>query len=242
MEKPRVIFLDAVGTLFGVRHSVGEAYRIIAEQFGVNAEAKILDKVFFNCFLAAPVMAFPGVDPNEIPPLEFEWWKAIAEQTFKTVGLYNDFTDFSAFFQALYHYFETEKPWFVYPDVLPKLKSWQAQGIELGVLSNFDSRLYPVLESLNLADFFQTVTISTEVGAAKPSAEIFQIALTKHQCLPQEVWHIGDSFKADYQGSKALGIRGILVHRDEPPKGILDEYESLEQISIEPHPTQPSPY
>ena len=60
MEKPRVIFLDAVGTLFGVRHSVGEAYRIIAEQFGVNAEAKILDKVFFNCFLAAPVMAFPG--------------------------------------------------------------------------------------------------------------------------------------------------------------------------------------
>lgn len=47
MEKPRVIFLDAVGTLFGVRHSVGEAYRIIAEQFGVNAEAEILDKVFF---------------------------------------------------------------------------------------------------------------------------------------------------------------------------------------------------
>jgi putative hydrolase of the HAD superfamily len=32
------------------------------------------------------------------------------------------------------------------------------------------------------------------------------------------------------------------LHRDEPPKGILDEYESLEQISIEPHPTQPSRY
>ncbi|WRH68655.1 MAG: HAD family hydrolase [Planktothrix sp. GU0601_MAG3] len=232
IEKPRVIFLDAVGTLFGVRHSVGEAYRIVAEQFGVNAEAEILDKVFFNCFLAAPSMAFPGVDPSEIPSLEFEWWKAIAEQTFKTLGLYNDFTDFSAFFQALYGYFETEKPWFVYPDVLPRLKSWQAQGIELGVLSNFDSRLYPVLDALNLAEFFQTVTISTEAGAAKPSAEIFQIALNKHQCSPPEAWHIGDSFKADYQGSKALGIRGFLVHREELPKGIVDEFESLEQIPI----------
>ncbi|OIP68915.1 MAG: hydrolase [Oscillatoriales cyanobacterium CG2_30_40_61] len=232
MEKPRVIFLDAVGTLFGVRHSVGEAYRIIAEQFGVNAEAEILDKVFFNCFLAAPSMAFPGVDPSEVPQLEFEWWKAIAEQTFKTLGLYDNFTDFPAFFQALYGYFETEKPWFVYPDVPPKLKSWQEQGIELGVLSNFDSRLYPVLDALNLAEFFQTVTISTEAGAAKPSAEIFQIALNKHQCSPPEVWHIGDSFKADYQGAKALGIRGILLHRDEPPKGILDEFETLEQIPI----------
>ena len=62
LEKPRVIFLDAVGTLFGVRHSVGEAYRMIAEQFGVKADAKILDQVFFQCFLSAPSMAFPGVD------------------------------------------------------------------------------------------------------------------------------------------------------------------------------------
>jgi len=232
IKKPRVIFLDAVGTLFGVRHSVGEAYRIIADQFGVKASAEILDQVFFNCFLAAPSMAFPGVDASQIPQLEFDWWKAIAEQTFKTVGLYNNFTDFSAFFQVLYSYFETEKPWFVYPDVPPKLKYWQDQGIELGVLSNFDSRLYPVLAALDLADFFTSVTISTEAGAAKPSSEIFQIALTKHQCSPQECWHIGDSLKADYQGAKALGIRGILVHREYPKKGILDEFESLEQIPI----------
>ena len=232
LEKPRVIFLDAVGTLFGVRHSVGEAYRMIAEQFGVKADAKILDQVFFQCFLSAPSMAFPGVDPGEIPQLEFEWWKAIAEQTFKTVKLYDNFTDFSEFFQSLYDYFQTEKPWFVYSDVTPRLKAWQDQGIELGVLSNFDSRLYPVLDALDLAQFFQTVTISTEVGAAKPSSEIFQIALTKHNCSPEKAWHIGDSLKADYQGANALGIRGILVHREEPPKGILDEYESLEQIPI----------
>ncbi|CAD5969758.1 Haloacid dehalogenase-like hydrolase domain-containing protein 3 [Planktothrix tepida] len=231
-EKPRVIFLDAVGTLFGVRHSVGEAYRIIADEFGVKAEAEILDQVFFQCFLASPSMAFPGAEPGEIPQLEFEWWKAIAEQTFKTVGLYDNFTDFSVFFQALYSYFETEKPWFVYADVPPQLKYWQEQGIELGVLSNFDSRLYPVLEALNLADFFKSVTISTEAGAAKPSSQIFQIALNKHDCSPEEAWHIGDSLKADYQGAKALGIRGILVHREEPPNGILDEYESLEQIPI----------
>ncbi len=226
-KQPRVIFFDAVGTLFGVRYSVGEAYRLIASEFGVEAEAEVLNQAFFQSFLAAPSMAFPGANIQEIPQLEFEWWKAIAVQTFQAVGLYENFTDFSLFFQQLYDHFSTEKPWFVYPDVVPALQNYYNQGIELGVLSNFDSRLYPVLEALNLDQFFTTITISTEVGVAKPSPEIFQIALNKHQCSPEDAWHIGDSFKADYEGAKAVGIRGILVNREDLLKKMIDEYENL---------------
>ena len=226
-KQPRVIFFDAVGTLFGVRYSVGEAYRLIASEFGVEAEAESLNQAFFQSFLAAPSMAFPGANIQEIPQLEFEWWKAIAVQTFQAVGLYENFTDFSLFFQQLYDHFSTEKPWFVYPDVVPALQNYYDRGIELGVLSNFDSRLYPVLEALNLDQFFTTITISTEVGAAKPSPEIFQIALNKHHCSPEDAWHIGDSFKADYEGAKAVGIRGILVNREDLLKTIIDEYENL---------------
>ena len=169
VKLPRVIFFDAVGTLFGVRYSVGEAYRLIASEFGVEAKAEVLDQAFLQSFLAAPSMAFPGANLQEIPQLEFEWWKAINVQTFQAVGLYEKFTDFSLFFQKLYDYFSTEKPWFVYPDVVPTLQNYYDQGIELGVLSNFDSRLYSVLEALNLAHFFTTVTISTEVGRQNPA-------------------------------------------------------------------------
>lgn len=215
MQPPKVIFLDAVGTLFGVRNSVGEVYGEIAHQFGVKVSAKEVDKAFYNSFKQSNKMAFPGVELQEIPTKEFEWWKAIAIQTFQAVGVFDRFSDFDKFFAELYAHFATEKPWFVYSDVYPALEYWQKSGIEMGIISNFDSRLYQVLKNLNLADFFTSVTISTEVNSAKPDRQIFQAALQKHNCLPEAAWHIGDSYKEDYQGSKTLGLKAIWLNRSE---------------------------
>ncbi|NEO66893.1 MAG: hydrolase, partial [Moorea sp. SIO4G2] len=53
MEKPRVIFLDAVGTLFGVQGSVGEVYSAIANQFGVTVPASALNEAFVKAFASA---------------------------------------------------------------------------------------------------------------------------------------------------------------------------------------------
>ncbi|MDY7022381.1 MAG: HAD family hydrolase [Cyanobacteriota bacterium] len=226
MKKTKVIFLDAVGTLFGVRDSVGAVYTKLAAQVGVQADPDAVNTAFFQAFAASPAMAFPDAHRDQIPQLEFEWWLQIAVQTFKTVGVLEEFTDFSSFFQQLYHYFTTAQPWFVYPDVKPTLQQWYDRGFQLGVLSNFDSRLYPVLDALDLAKFFTSVTISTEVGAAKPDPKIFTLALQKYQCSPQEVCHIGDSLKADYQGAKSAGIPAILINRNEQGKTIPYEKES----------------
>jgi len=43
---PKVIFLDAVGTLFNVRSSVGEAYNKIASRFGVQVSPEVLNRAF----------------------------------------------------------------------------------------------------------------------------------------------------------------------------------------------------
>lgn len=213
VEVPRVIFLDAVGTLFGVRGSVGEIYGTIAQWFGVDADAVALNQAFFRSFKAAPIMAFPGVEAAEILRREYEWWQTIAYQTFQQVGVVDQFSDFSHFFAALYEHFATADPWFVYADVQQALSYWQAQGIELGVLSNFDTRIHAVLSALDLKKFFTSVTISTEVGAAKPDAKVFQIALQKHNCAAHQSWHIGDSFREDYEGAKAAGLRAIWLKR-----------------------------
>lgn len=215
MARPKVIFLDAVGTLFGVKGSVGEVYGEIAQRFGVEVSANALNQAFFQTFQAAPPPIFPGAELQEIPKHEFEWWQNIARGTFQQVGFLDHFSDFSAFFTELYTYFATAEPWFVYPDVRPALENWQQLGIELAVLSNFDSRLYLVLQALDLAQFFTSVTISTEVGAAKPNPQIFAAALDKYKCPAEEAWHIGDSLKEDYQGAKAAGLRAILVKRRE---------------------------
>ncbi len=214
-QQPQVIFLDAVGTLFNVEASVGDVYGHLASQQGVNTDPNALNQAFFQAFATAVPMAFPEAAVEQIPRLEYQWWEAIAIETFKAVGVFQQFSDFSQFFAQLYDHFATAQPWCVYPDVEPMLRLWQNQGIELGVLSNFDSRLYPVLSALNLDSFFTSVTISTTVGAAKPAPEIFHAALQKHGCSAEAAVHIGDSVSADYQGAKKAGMRAIIVNREQ---------------------------
>jgi putative hydrolase of the HAD superfamily len=211
----RVIFLDAAGTLFDVRGSVGEAYAKTARNFGVEVESAEIHAAFFQSFASASPMAFPGADTAKIPQLEFEWWQEVSAKAFQIAGVFKQFSDFSEFFAELYAYFATAEPWFVYPDVVPALNKCQQQGIELAVISNFDSRLYPVLQALNLAEYFTSVTISTEAGAAKPDSQIFEVALQKHDCTAGDAVHIGDSFKADYWGAKAAGLNAIWLNRQQ---------------------------
>jgi putative hydrolase of the HAD superfamily len=214
MSRPQVIFFDAVGTLFGVRGSVGQVYRGLARQYGVDIEAEQLNKAFYKSFKAAPPCAFPGVRRIDLAKLEFEWWEAIVEQTFEQVGALDRFRNFPAFYSQLYSYFETAEPWVMYDDTLPTLKKIQSLDIPMGILSNFDSRLYKVLKVLNLEEFFSSITISSEVGVAKPDPIIFTIALAKHHCEPENAWHIGDSVKEDYEAANLAGLRGVLINRE----------------------------
>ncbi len=210
---PKVIYLDAFGTLFGVKSSIGELYSDLAHSSGVSTDPKAVNRAFYQSFAASERLAFPNVAATAIPELEFQWWKAIVANTFERVGALEKFEDFDGFYAELYSYFETAAPWQVYDDTLDSLQRWQAMNIQLGVISNFDSRLHRVLRVLGLAKFFQSVTISTEVGAAKPSAKIFQTALDKHDCSAQQAWHVGDSEVEDYAGAQSVGIRAILIAR-----------------------------
>lgn len=210
---PQVIFFDAVGTLFGVKGSVGEIYSELARPYGVQSDAKAIDSAFYQAFKAAPPMAFPGVDVYSIPAREFEWWKAIAQQTFQSIGVLDQFTHFDHFFDSLYEHFATADPWFVYEDTLKTLMHYKHQGIAMGIVSNFDSRIHRVLLALELAGFFDSITVSTDVGAAKPNAAIFNAALEKHGCAPHQAWHIGDSVQEDYEGATAAGLWGIWLQR-----------------------------
>jgi putative hydrolase of the HAD superfamily len=75
--------------------------------------------------------------------------------------------------------------------------------------------LEKVLKVLDLERFFDSITISSLAGAAKPNSQIFQIALAKHKVTADKVWHIGDSFTDDYQGAKQLGIQAFWLNRQE---------------------------
>ncbi|MFN3926421.1 MAG: HAD-IA family hydrolase [Pseudanabaenaceae cyanobacterium] len=208
----KLILLDAVGTLFGVQGSVGAVYAQIAAQHGVSCDTTALDQAFYCAFDGAEPLAFPHLELAEIPDAEYNWWHEIALRTFAKTEDLVKFEDFASFFADLYSYFATAEPWFIYADTVPALEKWRQQGIELGIISNFDSRLYRVLDALNLTPYFQSVTISTEAGSAKPDRQIFSYALAKHPPT-NNVIYIGDSYGTDILGAMNSGIPAVWINR-----------------------------
>ncbi len=213
VERPSVIFFDAVGTIFGVRDGVGVQYAKCADRAGVTISAVALNSAFYKAFKAAGPSVFPLASADMILKLEFEWWRSVVFNTFNSVGIVNQFESFDRFFEDVFQYFATAEPWIVYPETIAVLESLQSLGIPIGIVSNFDSRLHSVLRSLSLTQYFQSVTISTEVGSAKPNGKIFTIALEKYACEARQAWHVGDSLKDDYEAATAMGLRGIWVDR-----------------------------
>jgi putative hydrolase of the HAD superfamily len=231
MSLPQIIFFDAVGTLFDVRSTVGEIYAQFAHQAGLRVDAQQLNTAFTQSFRAAPRAAFASADPQALPRLEYEWWRAVARQSFKIVGVLPGLEDFDAFFQPLFAYFETAAPWTVYPETVKTLNTLHGLGIELAVISNFDSRLHAVLQALEIDSWFKSVTISTQIGAAKPEAAIFEAALAKHRTLPAQAWHVGDSWTEDYAGSTAAGLRGLWLNREGAALDVETQTAAVLEIS-----------
>ncbi len=227
---PKVIFLDAMGTLFDLKNSVGKIYQQFAFKYGVEIDSETLNRAFLKSYQASSPLAFPTKELETIPEREFLWWKNVVQITFEQAKLLNKFSNFTDFFSEIYLYFSTKEPWYIFPDVIPCLKKWQQQGIELGVISNFDTRLHQILKALDLEQFFTSITISSVAGFAKPDQNIFKIALRKHGFAAEQAWHIGDNKVEDYQGAKNAGIKAFWLNRNCDSLNIKNQLPNLSSL------------
>lgn len=72
---------------------------------------------------------------------------------------------------------------------------------------------YEVLRRVGIADFFDRVVFSGEVGVAKPHTGIYQKAFDGID--PDVVLHVGDNPIADVDGSQRFGVRALWLHSRE---------------------------
>jgi len=206
----KAVFFDAAGTLFDAREPVGHTYARIARKHGVACDDAGVTAGFRRAFAATPGLAFgPGRDADEIRRLEREWWYGLVRRSFEGLG---EFDDFDAFFNELFTYFADASHWKPLQGAHSVLQELRDAGLRLGVISNFDQRLYRVLEGLKLLPFFETITISSEAGYAKPAPEIFATALTSLGVNAEEAAHVGDSEHLDVHGAQEAGLRAILIN------------------------------
>jgi putative hydrolase of the HAD superfamily len=95
-------------------------------------------------------------------------------------------------------------------EVLAELKH---RGVKLGVISNFDERAYSVMRSLNILQFFDAVTLSSETGYCKPDREIFEAAVRALGVPAPEVLLVGDSLRDDVEAGMKAGLSAVLIDR-----------------------------
>lgn len=213
---PRGLLLDAMGTLLGLRHSVGHTYSRLAGDFGLQVDAADLDRVFPTVYRQAPPLAFPGLRGAALLEAERQWWDERIGEAFAASGHSEPLPAGLAL--ALFEHFASPELWRVYPDVPSQLQRWKRRGLKLAVVSNFDQRLLQLLEGLGLADAMDCVVVSSTAGAVKPDPRPFQQALQALDLAPTEVWHVGDS-PEDEAGARAAGLRCVLIRRSEPGVG-----------------------
>jgi putative hydrolase of the HAD superfamily len=236
MGRVKVIFFDAVGTLLDVKGSVADIYLRYAEKYGVRRTPELLEALksaFVRALSDAPPLAFAVSDPTAIKQCERLWWFDVVHHVWYRVGMFEQFDDY---FEEVFQAFEDPALWTLYPETLSVLENLKAQGYELGIVSNADSRLFTVLRGLGLADLFDTVTISSLTCAAKPARKIFQAALDKHAMDPEEALHVGDNCHEDAEGARQAGLHAVLVARQTfkpsslPDIPVIPSLEALPEI------------
>ena len=214
MKTPiHVIFFDAAETLFHVKGSVAGIYLAHAVQHGFRQtpdSQALIARAFQRAFRDAPPPVFAATDPNELKQSERLWWFDIVHNVFYRVGM---FERFDAFFEQVFQVFEDPCSWALFPETHAVLTRLREEGFELGIVSNFDSRLFPVMRGLGIDRLFDTVTISSLAKAAKPAPKIFEIALEKHVIEPCEAMHVGDSIRDDVECAAKAGLTGVLLDR-----------------------------
>jgi putative hydrolase of the HAD superfamily len=96
-------------------------------------------------------------------------------------------------------------------DARPTLEALRRAGLRTGVVSNADGRAASLLREAGLGDALDLVVDSHWEGVEKPDPEIFRRALARLSVPAPRAAFVGDIFSIDVVGSRAAGLRPILL-------------------------------
>jgi len=113
----------------------------------------------------------------------------------------------------------------IFEDVLPALAELRAHGLKLGLVSNTGRDLDEFVAHHGL-DVDAAVTSGVH-GKTKPHPTIFQAALERLEVEPAAAVMVGDSIEDDVEGANAVGMRGLLLDRENRYPGVEEKLTDL---------------
>ena len=114
---------------------------------------------------------------------------------------------------------EIEEGWGVsenfelFEDALPVLEELRTAQLKIGLVSNGIRDLTEFVAHHRLD--VDAIVDSRSHGRVKPHPTIFEAALERLGASPAEAVMVGDSLEEDIEGARALGIRAILIDRED---------------------------
>jgi putative hydrolase of the HAD superfamily len=94
----------------------------------------------------------------------------------------------------------------------PVLRAVKNSGCTCGLVSNTEALLTDYdLDRLNLGGAFETMCLSSDVGAKKPDRKIFEKALMELGVKSSEALFVGDDLHTDVAGAREVGLDVIFL-------------------------------
>ncbi len=205
----KILFFDAAGTLFHLPRGVGWHYRAVAGRHGWHLQEEDLQQAFGAVWKEMPTRT---ASRNPRPDDDKGWWRELVTRVLDRCAVPGESAAREAYFEELYREFTHPGIWELFPEV-PDVLAALRPKFRLGVISNFDGRLRPILGHLGLAATFDPLVISSEAGADKPDPWIFQHALALAGVRPDEALHVGDDPARDWQGAADAGLEVFALKR-----------------------------
>lgn len=117
----------------------------------------------------------------------------------------------------------------------PQLLEDLARRYPLSLTSNTGKTpgriLLNVLDKLNVRRPFTHFIFSDEAMYLKPDPGIWKLLVDTNELKPEEIVHVGDSYRMDYKGARAAGLQAVLFGRQESLPSETIGIDSLSELA-----------
>lgn len=209
------VLFDVGETLIGPRESFGAVYARVFRGLGVDLPPRRFERAIRGTLTELERTIPSGEDRyGFFAGGEEEYWLRFATTSLERAGGRTPAPELARrAVGRLREFFARPEAWRVYADAVPALRALRSDGVRLGVVSNWDSRLPAVLEMLELAEYFEAVGVSHLEGIEKPAPGFFHRILERLGVPPERALHVGDVPELDLAGARSAGIDGLLIDR-----------------------------
>lgn len=200
----KVISFDVAGTLLHFARPVPRVYAEFAGRHGIEVEADAVAERLPIAFAQAGSMVPPSTEEPE--HFERRWWRSVLAAS---LGIANTDPQLDGCFEELFDHYASPAAWRMHSGLLPLLDQLRAEGYRLVICSNFDGRLFRLMEQLQLANSFEAIVLPRHAGFQKPEAGMFHFLARELGVMPENCLHVGDSVENDAAAARLAGMHGL---------------------------------